>query len=310
MTLMKLLIIGLDGLDHDLVERWRLAFYKQKHYGKHYVGFLKTLYTPIIWSCFLTGMDVTTQGYSLNQLRTKRSMDSLHPILRPIYKLRVKILRGRRLFVRGLLVRLRLVKAHPPSIMPKHLIKKTFLNIMEEEIGIKVYAIEVPGYNERINEKYRSEYIKLINATINEKLEYIKGVLADCEERIGSAIKGVADNYDTIFLYLPLPDIAHHLLFKGLTEITYLRQHYGKLSRMLEPLVDKASNKGYRILMVSDHGFDLNRYYHSDYGFWSINFDPPKWWKIESVLDFKENLLKLIRSGSFIDEHVRKSEGA
>ena len=231
MTSMKLLIIGLDGLDHDLVERWGLAFYKQKHYGKHYVGFLKTLYTPIIWGCFLTGMDVTTRGYSLNQLRVKRSMDGLHPILKPIYKLRVKFLRDRRLSIREFLVRLHLAKAHPPSIMPEHLIKQTFLNIMEEEMGLKVYAIEVPGYNERINEKYRSEIKELIDATICEKREYIEGVLEDCEERIGSAIKGVDNNNDLVFLYLPLPDIAHHLLFKGLTEITYLRQHYGKLSR-------------------------------------------------------------------------------
>jgi len=304
---MKLLIIGLDGLDHDLVERWGLAFYKQKYYGKHYVGFLKTLYTPIIWSCFLTGIDVTTQGYSLNQLRAKRSIEGLHPIFRPIYKLRAKILGNRKLFIRGFLARLRLANAYPPSIMPKHLIKQTFLNIMEEDMGIKVYAIEVPGYNERVNERYRSEYRKLINATLGKKLECIEGVLADCEERIGLAIKGVADNRDMIFVYLPLPDIAHHLLFRGLTEITYLRQHYGKLSRMLRPLVDKASEKGYRILIVSDHGFDLNRYYHSDYGFWSINFDPPEWWKIKSILDFKENLLKLLRFEGFVDERIRKS---
>jgi len=304
---MKLLIIGLDGLDYDLVERWGLAFYKQKYYGKHYVGFLKKLYTPIIWSCFLTGIDVTTQGYSLNELRVKRVMDCLHPILRPIYKLRVRILRGRRLFVRGFLVRLHLVKAYPPSIMPKHLIKQTFLNIMEDSIGAKVYAIEVPGYNERNNERYRSQIKGLASATVCRKLEYIEGVLKDCEKRVESAIKAVTDSDDIVFLYLPLPDIAHHLLFRGLAEITYLRQHYGKLSRMLKPLVDKASNNGYRILMVSDHGFDLNRYYHSDYGFWSINFDPPKWWKIESVLDFKENLLNLLTSKYFIDKRVGRS---
>lgn len=63
-----MLILGLDGLDPDLVERWRLRWFMQKSYGRHYVGFLKTKYTPIAWACFVTGKNVEEQGYDINYI--------------------------------------------------------------------------------------------------------------------------------------------------------------------------------------------------------------------------------------------------
>ena len=292
-TTMKILIIGLDGLDPDLINKWNITFYKQKAYGKHYIGFLSTLYTPIVWSCFLTGIDVTKHGYSMGELRRKRAADGLHPILKPLYKLRRKILRNRKLFIRHLMVRLHLADAYPPSIMPAYLLRKTFLEILQKDRGFKIRAIEIPGYNEKNNEQYRSEFSGLVTASINDKIGYLRKVLIDCENRVSLAIESINDGYDVVFVYLPLPDIAHHLLFKGLAEITRLRQHYGELADMLQPLVDKASDNNYRILIVSDHGFDLKKYYHSEHGFWSLNFNPPEWWKISTILDFKANIIRL-----------------
>ena len=94
---------------------------------------------------------------------------------------------------------------------------------MEDYIRFKVFAVEVPGYNERNNGRYRGSNKGAISAAVCRKLEYIKGVLKDREKRVESAIKAVADSDDILFIYLSLPDIAHYLLFKGLTEITYLR---------------------------------------------------------------------------------------
>jgi len=46
--------------------------------------------------------------------------------------------------------------------------------------------------------------------------------------------------------------------------------------------------------MVSDHGFNLKKYDHADYGFYSLNVKLPDWWKVESILDFKENIVRLL----------------
>jgi len=242
----------------------------------------------------LTGIDVTRHGYSIVELRKKRAADGLHPILRPLYKLRRKILRDRKLFVRNLMVRLNLADPYPPSIMPAHLLSETFLEILQKDKGLTICAIEVPGYNERSNEQYRSEIYGLATASIGDKIAYLRKVLTDCENRISLATKSVNNGYDVVFVYLPLIDIAHHLLFKGLAEITRLRQHYGILADMLQPLVDKALDNDYCILMVSDHGFNIKKHYHTDYGFWSLSIQPPSWWSIETILDFKENIMRLI----------------
>ena len=52
---MKLLILGLDGLEYKLVERWNLEVFKQKVYGSHDVSFFRNIFTPIVWASFLLG---------------------------------------------------------------------------------------------------------------------------------------------------------------------------------------------------------------------------------------------------------------
>lgn len=153
---MKLLIIGLDGLDYDLVMRWGLKQYLQKYHGKHYVGFACNLYTPILWGMFLTGINVEKHGYSLKELRDKWKQDIWkYSFLRKLYLIRKKLLPMKKLSIRPLLVKLGLVRPYPPSILPKHLLEQTFTLELKRK-GLKVYAIEVPGFNEEENEKYRT----------------------------------------------------------------------------------------------------------------------------------------------------------
>lgn len=288
---MKVLIIGLDGLDYRLVTRWNMDIFKQKIYGMHYVGFLKTLYTPIIWGCFLTGRDITREGYNLKVLKKKRSEEAFPRFLRPFYKLKKKLLGSRTFRMKEILRRLGLVKRYPPSIMPKDLLKKTFLEKVRA-YGYSICAIEIPSYNERLNEKYRTLYINYISASLKKKLMFLQEVKKDCYSRIKQTLEAVMSGVDLIFVYLPLPDIGHHLLFKGIKERIALRIHYGEIRKMITPLIRKASSKEYLILVVSDHGFDIKKYTHSEYGFWSLNLDTD--WRPEQIIDFYPKILEWI----------------
>jgi len=107
---LRLLILGLDGLDYDLVTRWELKIFMQRVFGKHYIGDLRDLYTPIIWSCFLTGLNVEKHGYDLESLKRKRNIDAFkNKYLRALYLIRRK-LPIKKLGIRSLLVRFNLVE--------------------------------------------------------------------------------------------------------------------------------------------------------------------------------------------------------
>lgn len=291
---MKVLIIGLDGLDYDLVTKWDLKVFKQKIYGKHYVGLVSKLYTPILWSMFLTGLNVEKHGYDLGSLKRKRSADALKwNFLKTLYLVRRKV-PIKKLGLRKVLVSLGLAKKYPPSIMPEYLLKQSFLE-RAKKFGLKVCAVEVPGYNEESNEKYRSLHSTYTFKGLREKLNFINDVMDDCNERIFKALNYVIADYDLIFVYLPLPDIAHHLLFKSLRELVELRKIYGKLEKKVQQLTSYANVKNYVILIVSDHGFDLKNYYHSSWGFWSLNKNIEIANKLKKITDFHDLILFLLK---------------
>ncbi|RLE88649.1 MAG: hypothetical protein DRJ67_01375 [Thermoprotei archaeon] len=289
---MRLLILGLDGLDPDLVERWRMDWFKLKFHGRHYVGVLKKLYTPIVWGSILTGLNVEEHGYGLRELREKRSREAFKSrVLRRLYLLRLRLTR-RRLGVRKLLVKLGLVNPYPPAIMHDHLLARTFLEELKAR-GYSVAAIEVPSYNESRNEYYRSRIDALATAPFSRRVELVEEALEDTRERVERGVKCVEEGHDLIFIYTPLPDVAFHMAVGPTLKVkVWLRSVHYALYEMLRPLMKLARERGYEVLMLSDHGFDLRSGYHSEYGFWSTTVKPP--YRPSSILDFHDLVMQLV----------------
>jgi len=288
---MRLVIIGFDGLDPDLVEKWEMEWFKLKVWGRHYVGFFKYTYTPIVWGSFLTGVNVEEHGYDIESLRRKRSEDALkYSILKSLYRLKSRLVPFK-LGLRKVLVRLGLAYEYPPSIMPKKLLRMTFTEELKS-LGYRVAVIEVPAVNESRNEYYRGMVPKAIgNALLRDAL--VDEAIADTGTRISKAMGYVVNGYDLVFVYSPLPDIAFHLAPKPrLNDVLWLRVTHYRLWCIVERLVRTAINRGYAVLIVSDHGFDLRNYDHSKWGFWSLSTN----WNcyIKTILDFKRCILKLL----------------
>jgi hypothetical protein len=179
--------------------------------------------------------------------------------------------------------------------MPEHLLRRTFLEELKAR-GYRVVAIEVPGYNESRNECYRTKIDELVTAPFRERARHVEEALEDTRERFDRAISFVDSYYDVVFVCSPLSDIAFHMAVKpDLNTRVWLRDIHYSLYQEVEELLNLTEERGFAILIVSDHGFDLKNYYHSDYGFWSLNIEPPSWWSISTILDFKENMLKLVK---------------
>ena len=287
----KLLIIALDGLDASLVVRWSFRGLLQSSWGRHYVGFLKNLYTPIIWSCFLTGENVEELGYDLDALRAMRRAEAFPPVLRQAYMIRRKLLSSRRLGLRALLRKLGFFRGLPPANMPPRLRKRAFLEILRER-GLRVKAIEVPGYNERWNEHFRTALSRFITAPMSKRLKFLDYCVRECERRVSLAIGELERRRpDVLMLYLPLPDIAHHLFIKGLRASLVLHRIYW-MAEGWAMAVREAAGPEYACLVVSDHGFDRRRKTHSDYGFWSLSLEPP--FRPEKITDFHRLVMELV----------------
>jgi len=278
------LILAYDGLEVSLVERWNFENLMQKCYGVHYVGFLSRLYTPIIWSCFLTGRNVEEHGYDIEGLKRKRASDALHPLLRPLYRLR-RCLPARKLGLRRLLVRLGLARHSPPSRMPGNLARTTFLEILRRR-GLRCHAIEVPGYNEERNEFFRGA---LDRRDIDGR-RLVELALRESERRVKLAMRLLDEDVDVLMLYLFVPDIIHHLDRGSIHDTLRLHRAYWLCDRWTAQLKEHMGDGV--CLIVSDHGFSRKTGYHTEYGFWSLNIDPP--FKPRTVLDFHKLVLKLV----------------
>ena len=286
---MKLFIIGLDGLEYNLVVRWKLNYYKQKAYGKHYVGFFKTLYTPIIWASMITGINVEEVGYNEEYIKNVR-MKKFFSFLYPIYVIRKKLIK-RKLGLRKFIKKNKV--PYTPNI-PESLKEKSFIYYLRKK-GYKVYTNEIPGFDEKRNEYYRWKTGKILNLSIVEKSKLVNEALKDVSNRCADAINYVIKDYDLVFVYSPLPDIAYHMVTKPtLKKMVWLRNIHYKLYETVKPLIMEAEKRNYVVLILSDHGFDFKKYYHSDYGFWSLNIEPPSYWNIKTILDFKEYIIRLV----------------
>ena len=293
---MKLLILGLDGLDPHIVERWNLNIFKQAVWGKHFVGFLSKLYTPIVWGCFLTGLNVEEQEFSIDYIaeeRTKRMFK--FKLLYHLHKVRKKILPLKNLGLRELLVKLKMVKLDVPVVMPQELIARTFIEILKRQ-GFRVAAIEVPAYNETKNEYYRSLVATSISKPFDVRKQIVEEALDDTRARIEQGLNYIAQDYDMVFVYSPLPDIAFHIAYKPNLQIKiWLKTVHDELGGIVKPLLREAMRRGYVVLIVSDHGFDIGKYDHSKYGFWSLSQNIA-WFRPQKIVDFYNLIMKFYSS--------------
>jgi len=181
--------------------------------------------------------------------------------------------------------------------MPETMRRESFIEALTSK-GYRVYAHEVPGYNEERNEYYRTALGKIISQPFDARKRIVEEALEETRERFEEGLKRVNEGYDMVFVYSPLLDLAFHIVIKPTLKMKlWLRGVHYKLYLAAKPLLDAAYSNGYAVLIVSDHGFDVEKYNHSDYGFWSLNINPPEWWEIKSILDFKDNVLRLVTEG-------------
>ena len=277
---MKMFILGLDGLDHDLVKKWNLTYLLQRDHGKIEVPLnpkTKKPLSPSVWASFLSGKWITDVGF-----RFETHHDApLSPMLDLLRRIRRH-------------VPVRLGVGNKIRRLPKELWKSTHAQYGFPNLDIRLFVdhpsvetFDCPFRNPR------NQVLKVIHDFVNERitaseatLKFMRIYHAKKRHIIKHAKKSKAKVY---FAYLNFPDAICHFMYHMPNAIM---DHYCDLNCFVSIL--KSAIDYELFLIVSDHGFDLSEGSHSDYGFYSCN--KPLNPKPRKITDFHKIILEVIEA--------------
>ncbi len=321
----KLIVLGIDCLDFNLVHRWQLKEYMLDKVGYHFVGY--ELYTPIIWAKFLTGIDVTKYGYNITNLSRRKRLKSLFYLATPILEIAKKINLKKSIlyhnktrvtcknsilpnpssiftkyiklqnpdalsFLEKIVLKL-LINAARTERIPMKLYKKTFVYEAKMQ-GLKVAMIEFPPINDKIYSLVRNMLFFYIDKPIKERqlfLEYTWKLTIKSLQLISKII----EDFDIILWYTPYIDIASHMFYKPSCPACLLRLRiaYKRLAEKINTIVTRIENYNTAIFLVSDHGFNPKKQDHSHFGYWTTNVSLKS--QPKTVLDFAWIIRNIIK---------------
>lgn len=284
---MKLLILGFDALEYNLVERYKLNALKQKQYGK--LSIPKECYTetvdffgnkvyepwsPYVWSAFLTGKTPKELGLKKENIaeRTNRVINFVRKIVIKMH-LESAWMKSRKML--GWVVK-RFGGERKRLILDK---EQTFLKNVDDFLAINFpmlsseWVLDLPSsdLNEVVKE-YWKQYFKIRARTL----------------------QAIKDNQHTVILsYTRLLDIIGELCYGNKL---MMMKAYFEINDFVKQIHEILPN-GAICLIVSDHGIEVfgEKFgKHSEHAFWSLNITTE--WNPRSIIDFYSELKKLLQN--------------
>jgi len=268
----EIIVLGIDGLEYNLVEKWRLKNIMQKTYCKLDLSDYNIVVTPLIWGSMLTGvvdkrvMKIWEKAARITDLSEMFSVD-------------IKQKWWSKLFFK-------LFSFLPFSI--KNWINNNIINNMH---GVNAFDLTanyvndkklknifqffknpwtngIPGYGKNVCDhlKRKSMDKMLSGDEVSYKSNITKNYKKDKLELLSALNK---QEYDFIFWYTSLLDEIGHLYISN--EI-YLLDYYLEINNVIGKVIDSYPNA--RIYIISDHGMKRTKVkwgLHSDHAFFSSN---------------------------------------
>ena len=269
---MKILVIGIDGLEYDLVEKLDLKNLKQENYGKiilpeeFYHKESNVPYTPIVWTTLVTGLKpFEHKQYSMWVYKNK----FIERIRQPFG------------FIKNKRMILEMLGIKPKMIMFKT-DKITIFDRCSPSLAVNVPAINLWNKPNKVIMRDLIQNDKFKMALIIAK-KYAEDVI---KEFLNEVEKG---NYVLGMFYINLLDIAGHLCWYRCTDklVKYYIWTDGIIKKVLDAVPHKIS------LVISDHGMqgasDRISGCHSKHMFWSLNKSN---FKFNSIYEIPNWILK------------------
>jgi len=303
--LSRVIVLAIDGLEYNLVTRWRMKTYMQEDYGKHDVRSAvrpgDPLYTPLIWAAFLLGEPAYKYGFDFRYIEERKTERSYGPVLRLLYRVKVAVLGNRDTGLRRLLARLGLYRvdrvqevAEIIEALPPWVLEKTFVYEAMRR-GLRVAYNTFPGLPGDKFAGERAGLFQVFDASFQERLERLDEIFRDTEEDV-ERLLGELPRSDLVLYYTPVVDLAHHMFYRpgNRRAMLAVRKYYNLVARQVERFRSAAGPEAL-VLVVSDHGYDPRIHEHSDYGFWSSNRRLDR--RPEKITDFRGVIEAALYSG-------------
>lgn len=270
---MRVLVLALDGLEYDLVIKWRMRNLLQKKYGKielgeeHYYMNLEP-YTPIVWASFITGLppsrhkvrSLWTYGRVLDFIRELPVISWVKNKRKILYKL-------------GIL--------EPKIVRKENLNAKTIFDVVKPSIAVRVIT-----YNDDVEQWRRASKAMLFGGV----KKYEEVLWENHREREKELFENLNKNWRLLMAYFRIADEKGHIHIAKRPYI--LKRVYRRLD-MLAYKVRKQLPGDTILLIVSDHGMKPapdGTGVHSHHAFWSINIDTD--WKPKKITDFFPQIVR------------------
>lgn len=258
----RVLILAFDGLDYDLVVKWKLKNLMQKTYGTYSVSAEKYA-SPVLWSAFLT-------GFAPNNFNTKFVERKAPKILKKLaFAESIKKV-GRKFF-----------KQKPSSIKGKY---KTIFDAVENPLPFNIFT-----YNE-LEEQFKLRLKYSLPRTVGDKPKSKKAYKEwiDLTEKTFQNFLQLLENreWNLAMTHLFFTDIIGHLFFWRKYHVA-LNYAYITANHFAH-LATEILNDNDILLIASDHGMEKGE--HTNHAFWSLNISTN--WKPRDITSFYLKILE------------------
>jgi len=308
----KVVILGIDALEYNLVEEWNLKHLKQTEYGKTVVPMIKGWKEPatvIVWPCMITGVEPEEMGFTTPILFVqpfKWFFEYIHrPIRDFIFRHKyVEEVSDKKTSQEVLNVFKDVTKnaglTRPPSK------KDIKASTIFDNNKFKSVHLHIPVYDEELDTLERWVIFDVMDKKMKTS-DFVDKYEQEFKERTQEVMTILKkDNWDLFMTYFYCLDPIQHALFnKKLTIMNW----YLKFNEFVGNLKKKLP-KDTILLIVSDHGQEKG--IHTTYGFYSCNkklgLENPK------IIEFNENDLirnskKILNYSEGIRNMVNRSKG-
>jgi len=265
----RVVILGLDALEYNIVERLDLNYLKQKEYGKVKVPITegwKEPATVIVWPCFITGKEPKEMGYSspiLFRQPLQFLLDNVvFPIRNFIYKTKyVDNVEEKKL-------------SQDVTNIFKDVTKKSKFARHPERKDIKASTLfdnsfksahcYIPVYDISMDTLARWDIFDVMNNP-KKKNEFCYKYRKEIKDKKEELFELLNMDYQVIMMYWYCLDGIQHALFKD--KIT-IDEFYIRFNSVVKEVQDRLS-KNDLLLVISDHGQEKG--IHTPYAFYSSN---------------------------------------
>ena len=267
----RLLILGLDALEYDIVTRFRFKAFMQRDYGKiDLTRYRYKLITPWLWSIIISGHVDTGITHFVayeNRLIGFIARIATHHLLYKKVERFFESIRRRKGGGRGTAYMLHKIGVRIRPMGKQDLKVRTIF----EEIPNSI-AISVPGYN-LWREQFLLDLYYPLTQCIGDKELTKKRLrlqwMLERKKKIMLEKLLMGNDWSIIMAHFYITDVVGHLYWnKPIMLIeTYkiVSRWVTRWKRMLE-----ARHRDAWVLIVSDHG--MRGGLHTDHAFWSSNF--------------------------------------